>query len=401
MFRHRRQLIAFLAAALLAPQFAFAQTKAQKPNILLVTADDLGLQLGAYGDKTARTPRLDAFAAQSHLFERAYVAAPSCSPSRAALLTGLFPHQNGQNGLSNRGFSTKKGIENLPQLLQKNGYYNGLIGKLHIAPASSFPFDYQKPQTSATLDVQNVALQASEFLEGAGEKPFFLYVNYFDPHTPFQTQFKGLPAQPQSAENVAPFGFNGIKTPDVRKNVADYYNGVSRLDSGMGFLLDWLEKSGRAENTIVIFTGDNGPPFVRGKTSLYEAGTRSPLLIRWPKITKNGARTGEFVSLVDVMPTLLEAAKIESKTRFAGQSLTPLLRGENAKWRAEIATEYTAHSTAAYFARRAIRDERWKLIHNLLAPKPNPVGRVDGTTPTNLPPGAFETEVDFRATKRI
>jgi arylsulfatase A-like enzyme len=137
-----RQIPIFLLATLL-PFLGPAARSAEPPNVLLITADDLGNQLSCYGDERLKTPRLDALASQGVRFTRAYVTQSSCSSSRASLLTGLYPHQNGQYGLAHLGFSMHPGQENLPALLKAAGYRTGIIGKLHVEPAAEFPFDWR------------------------------------------------------------------------------------------------------------------------------------------------------------------------------------------------------------------------------------------------------------------
>lgn len=135
-----------------------------KPNILLITADDLGFQLGCYGDKVATTPNLDRLAAEGVRFTNAYATSASCSPSRASLLTGLYPHQNGQLGLSHLGYSMNPGLPNLPALLKHEGYRTGIIGKLHVEPEGDFPFDYKKIDIQPTRDTKAVRAMCNAFL---------------------------------------------------------------------------------------------------------------------------------------------------------------------------------------------------------------------------------------------
>ncbi len=189
---------------------------AKELNILLITADDMGLQLGCYGDKEIRTPALDQLASEGRLFENAYVAQPSCSSSRSAMFTGTYPHANGQYGLLNArvGFELheKYRQQTIPALLKKKGYRTGIIGKLHVGPEKVFPFDTRF--RGDTRDVKSVAKQAGGFLT-EGEGPFFLMVNYSDPHVygrsprppkeAFPTQYKGVPENPVKMGEVSSF----------------------------------------------------------------------------------------------------------------------------------------------------------------------------------------------------
>jgi N-sulfoglucosamine sulfohydrolase len=350
-----------------------------RPNILLITTDDQGPQLGCYGDPLAHTPNLDRLAMEGVQFTRAYVTHASCSPSRSSIFTGLYPHQSGQIGLAHRGYTMRAGTPTMPALLKAAGYRTGVIGKVHVAPDDALPFDWRAGiKVTDTRDVGRVADAASTFMAEAGQRPFFLMVNYFDPHRPHQDQFKGVPEKPLEPSDVAPFPFLGMDTPALRKEAAAYYNCVARIDVGMGLLLERLKKSGHANYTVVVFLGDHGPPFTRGKTTCYEAGVHIPLLIRWPGHAKPGLVSDAFISTVDLLPTVLDAVGIADVPAMAGQSLAGLLEDRNIPWRDTLCAEYTSHGLGNYFPRRSIRDDRYKLILNLLTDRPNPVLGVDG-----------------------
>lgn len=251
-------------------------------NVLLITADDLGLQVGCYGDSVAKTPHLDQLAKRGMRFTNAYVTQASCSPSRSSILTGLYPHQNGQIGLANRGYSMQEGITTLPQLLKQAGFQTGIIGKLHVNPESAFPFDVEYKNTKTTQHVRQVGALAEAFFNKTAQKPFFLMVNFFDPHRSFHSQIDSVPRQPYTAHTVRPFAFQGIDTPAQLDSIAGYYNGIGRVNEGVGLVLEKLRQAGQENNTLVIFLGDHGPPFARAKGSCYEAGVRIPLLVFWP-----------------------------------------------------------------------------------------------------------------------
>ena len=407
-FLTRRQTLALSATALAIsalPRPTRAQNspvQSKRPNILYVTADDLGEQVGCYGDPIARTPNIDALAATGARFSNAYVTQASCSPSRSSLLTGLYPHQNGQVGLVGRGYSMKEGVATLPTLLHDAGYRTGIIGKLHVLPEAAFAFDYAETAVRPTLQVRNVARQAHEFIEATPkDQPFFLYVNYFDPHAPFYKQIDGLPLDPFEASDVKPLRFNDINAPDALAKVADFTNGATRMDAGLGMMMDVLKQTGHYENTIIVFIGDHGAPFPRGKTSCYEGGVRVPLVTKIPGQTKAGQTVDALVSAVDIVPTLLQSARVEKKIETAGAPLQPLLKGDNSKARKYLVTEYYAHTSVAFYPRRSIRDGRYKLIRNLIAPAPNPVKSMGGTTRNSLRPADFVDERAYRGYKTL
>lgn len=351
-------------------------------NLLLITSDDQGPQIGAYGDPYAITPNTDQLAAEGMRFTRAYTTQASCSPARSSILTGLFTYQNGQIGLagSRPFYRVHDGIPTLPAMLKEAGYRTGIIGKLHVAPESAFPFDYTGAiRVVETRDVRKVARLAGEFLDETGDEPFLLYVNYFDPHRPFDdyaNQCEGLPENPYGPEDIEPLPFMRADSPGVLREVAVYYNCIRRLDTGLGLLFDELKRAGKAENTVIIFVGDHGPPFTRAKTTSYEAGERVPFIVKWPHLIQPGSVSDRFVSFVDIMPTLLDAAHIPYDVeQFAGRSLVPVLQNKAPEnWRDEMIASYGSHDAHHFYPRRSIRSDRWKLIHNLDYTRANPLG---------------------------
>jgi len=336
-----------------------------KPNILLITADDLGFQLGCYGDQVVTTPNLDRLAAEGIRFDDAYVTAASCSPSRASLLTGLYPHQNGQLGLAHLGSSMHPGLPNLPALLRKHGYRTGLIGKLHVEPEGDFPFDYKKNDIEPTRDPVLVRAMCDEFFGEGDSNPFFLYLNLFDPHSPFLRDVAGSPKIKVDVDQTAVLPFVGKDSPALRQETADYLTCVNRLDEITGQVMESLRVHGLDENTLVIFLSDNGPEFPRGKCTSFEAGTRVPMIVRWsgrldPRVSR------DLVSAVDIFPTVLEVADITPPGGLPGLSLLPVLEGEPAVWRNEIFTEYNSHEPRMFDPQRAVRSGKYKLIQTLL-----------------------------------
>jgi len=356
-------------------------------NILLITADDLGTQLSTYGDSVIVTPHLDSLAAAGVRFKIAYVTQASCSPSRSSIFTGLYPHSTGQYGLTGEGLALHPYLRDatIPALLKAAGYHTGLIGKLHVAPEESFPFDF-RPSEGRSRSVREVAQVADQFWKETGDEPFFLMVSYKDPHAfsdqrardmeGFPRQVEGLPEHPiaGSAKTVLPF--QQIDTPLQRLRVANYYNAVLRLDAGVGMLLELLRDHGHAESTLVIFLGDHGPPFTRGKTTAYEAGLRVPFLVRWPGVSKPMV-SDAMVSAVDILPTILDAAGVGSPAGLHGSSLRHVVSDADTAWRQYLMAEFHLHQPGSFYPRRAVRDRRFKLIHNLLSGEVRPPNSVD------------------------
>ena len=381
--------LAFVGAALLSVAAQpIRGAEARRPNVLLITADDLGLVLSCYGETAIETPNLDALARRSTLFEVAYVTQASCSPSRSSMFTGLYPHGTGQYGLVNGGFELHPPLreQTIPALLKRVGYRTGIIGKLHVAPEDSFPFDVRL-QTDMR-DVRRAAEAVEPFLKDQSG-PSFLMVNFSDPHAwrpdrqsgdwSFLDQVKGLPERPKQVGEIPPFPFQKIDSPEQLKRVTGYYNTVLRLDAGVGLLLDTLERAGHADDTLILFVGDHGPPFARGKTTCYEAGLRVPFLVSWPGVSKP-MRSRAMVSTVDLLPTILDAVGAEIPDGLHGRSLRPVVRGADGNWREYLAGEFHYHGGRPFYPRRAIRDQRYKLIYNLRAGEAKPSTGIDGDT---------------------
>lgn len=355
------------------PQLSIGAHPTQ-PNILLIISEDNGPELGCYGEPYVRTPHLDRLASQGVRFDRAYVPQAGCSQSRAAYLTGLFPHQNGQIGLATWKFRMySEQTPNLVRSLKGAGYRTGIIGKLHVNPKSAFPFDFKKIPTSnfTRKKLKDYATSAKEFINQS-DKPFLLSVNYPDPHRPFSKKVGGLPKKPLEPEDVKPFAYfgDGVDTPELREQVANYYNCMSRLDSLIGDLLRVLNESGKADDTLIIYFGDHGADLLRGKRTSYEGGVRVPLIIKWADRWQSVRN--ELVSTLDLMPTLLEVTGAKPVANLAGRSLIPLLDDKAKKWRTHLFTEFHTHSGHNYYPQRTVRNDRYKLIQNLMPNEVNP-----------------------------
>jgi len=367
-----KHLLCCLLLALL-PACALAATGAP-PNILLIVSEDNGPELGCYGEPYVQTPVLDELAAQGVRFQNAYVPQAGCSQSRAAFLTGLYPHQNGQIGLATWKFRMyREDTPNIVRSLKGAGYRTGIIGKLHVNPASAFPFDFKEIPSSnfSRKKLDNYAKHAAAFF-AASEQPFFLSVNYPDAHRPFLNQVAGRPERPLRAEEVKPLAYFGLDTPELRAQTANYYNCMMRLDALVGDLLEALRQSGKADNTLIVYFGDHGADMLRGKRTSYEGGVRVPMILNWPGQVKGGQVRQELVSTLDIMPTLLDATGADPVRGLAGQSLLPLLHGESTQWRKYLFTEFHTHSAHNFYPQRTIRDARYKLVHNLLPGQTNP-----------------------------
>ena len=369
--------IAATASAAGVPDAADPGEPAPPPNVLLIIVEDMGLATGAYGDDTVPTPHLDALARRGVRYTRAYTTSPTCSPARAGILTGTFPHADGQYGLSHLGYTMHDGVPTLPGALKNGGYRIGRLGKLHVEGTSM-----QLPETpplnrDQRHDPRYVAARAGEFF-AAGDEPFFLEIAMSDAHRPFKNQIAGDPAGPVRARDVQPFAaWGGLSSPKILEGVAGYYNAVQRIDMEVGLLMDGLRESGKLNNTIVIFTGDHGPAFARGKVSLYEFGTLVPLIVAGPGITE-GEAIDAMVKPVDLMPSLLASAALPVPEGLHGIDLSRQWSGGEAEARGLMFTELTAHGAEAFLPMRAVRDERYKLIVYSRPGEENPTLGIDG-----------------------
>jgi N-sulfoglucosamine sulfohydrolase len=368
--RHFLGFLCFAAFALL-PSAAHAQTKPK--NVLLIIADDLGMQLGAYGNMVIKTPNLDALAKSGVRFTKAYSSVASCSPSRASILTGLYTHQNGQYGLQHASHKQEcyPWVQGLPNLLRNAGYWTGLIGKFHTGPESVFQWNRLMTKTNGR-DMQRFAQLAKDFINERDKKPFFLVVGYQDPHRdkdgfgnkPFANDPKEVKYDPKKID--LPYFLPD--TDASRKDWAEYYQSISRMDRGVGLLLEVLRESGVLDDTLVIFISDNGPPFPGAKTTLYAAGIHLPLIMAGPGLPTGRTNNG-LVSYIDLAPTILDVAGAKTPTykqaKLYGKSLLPIAKEENAKGWDAVFGSHQFHEITMYYPMRTAVTPKYKLIVNL------------------------------------
>jgi len=357
---------------------------AERPNILLIVSEDNGQELSCYGDKNVKTPHLDSIARDGMLFENAYVSQSVCSPSRGTIFTGLYPHQNGQIGLATHKYAMFNKWPTTYAMMQKAGYFTGLLGKTHVNPASIVEdFVNYRKITKGNFAKKHLAKYAShsaEFFKKAGDKPFFLTVNYPDAHHPLQNQVGGRPAKPLKPDEVGLIPFIGTQNKRMQAIAAAYYNCMLRLDGCVGELLAELKKSGKFENTIIIYIGDHGAQLPRGKIFATEAGMKIPYIVSWPGKVQAGVKSNKLVSTIDLMPTFCSLAGVEPPKGLPGRSLIPLITGKSEEWRKYLAYERNCDAINLYYPQRAFRDERYKIIWSPLAAK----GRADTGAHDNI-----------------
>ncbi len=330
-----------------------------RPNILFCLADDWAWpHAGAYGDRVVRTPNFDLLASEGVLFSHAFCAAPSCTPSRAAMLTGQAPHRLEEGG-NLHGFLPRR-FEVYPDLLETAGYRIGFARK------GWGPGKFEaggRPRNPAGPSFGSF----DEFLAGTPRgKPFAFWFGSQDPHRPYEAGSGLRSGMRREDVTVPPYLPD---TAEVRSDILDYYFEVQRFDSDLGNMLQLLEKTGRAENTLVIVTGDNGWPFPRAKANLYDAGTRQPLAVRWPARIKGGRVLQDFISLTDLAPTFLEAAGLKPRPEMTGRSFVALLEGRKTTGKRDaVFMERERHANVRKgnlgYPARAIRTREFLYIRN-------------------------------------
>ena len=366
------QLLSLVAFTFHGNTEVFAQNP---PNILFIVSEDNGPELGCYGAPVS-TPHLDRLATAGVLFKNAYVPQAGCSQSRASFLTGLYPHQNGQIGLATWKYHMYDHPDrpNLVKDLKKAGYRTGIIGKLHINPTSAFPFDFTEiPRSNfARKELHRYIDLAGDFFE-ASDEPFYLQVNFPDAHRPFTDQVDGMPAKLIQPGKVSPLPYIGLDITRLREETASYYNCMMRLDELVGKLLDRLKTSGKYEHTFIVYIGDHGADIIRGKRTCYEGGLKIPMIISHPRggVVSNVV-SHKLVTTLDLYPTFMELSREKVPENLPGKSLMPILLSKGSFNRKFVFTQYHVHSNHNPYPQRAVRDKRYKLIHNLVFEEENP-----------------------------
>ena len=330
------------------------------PHLVLFLADDHGAaDAGCYGNPQVRTPHLDRLAREGLRFERAYCASPSCTPSRSALYTGLMPARNGAHP---NHTPVHEGTQSLPHYLAPLGYRVVLFGKSHIAPREAFPFEYlegriapQGPDQGSALDTE-----ALEHMLATHDphQPLCLVVSSWSPHIPWPENQGYDPAK----VDLPP---RSVDTPESRAARTRYYTDVTSLDARLGACLESLRRHGYADNTLFVYAADHGAQWPFAKWNLYEAGTRVPLVVRWPGKVEPGQASDALVSLVDLLPTFVEAAGGEAPKNIDGRSLRPLVQGKIDSHREAIFTTHTGDGRMNRSPMRAVCTPRYKYILNL------------------------------------
>jgi N-sulfoglucosamine sulfohydrolase len=317
-----------------------------RPNIIVFVGDDLGWRdTGPYGNAFIRTPNIDRLARSGLRVRYAFGTTPQCSPSRISTLTGKYAHAVGAEDL-HTPLPERQRI--LPSLLQEQGYFTGHMAKTHYGPSAEEQFQWYAPRIGEALPA---------FLDSAGTRPFFLWVGFHEPHRPYATGAAGghLPTRVAVPPHLA-------DTRATREDLALYYDAIGRMDGQIGRVLAELERRKLVANTLVVFLSDNGAPFPREKGTLYDSGTRTPLIFSWPGRIRAGSLYDRgLVTTVDLAPTLLELAGAAPPETMQGASFRTMLTQPGPyTGRTYVFSERNWHDCDEH--QRAVRTRRFKLI---------------------------------------
>lgn len=381
---------------------AFAVAADKPLNLLLITVDDMNADSpGWMGNPLKTTPNLDAFSISAHQFINNHVTAPICQPSRSALMTGRVPHVSGALGFD----PVREGTPTLVTILKARGYFTGVVDKhVHMKPDTEFPWDLKLGGSGKNPPARKEHME--ELFAAAKEsgKPFFINANITDPHRPFpgsaqeatkrgskgdeeaegnaEAPRKKQTPRPKQAARAAKAAGNASpekagtrvltekeitvprfleNLPEIRTEIAQYETAIARLDASFGAIMETLKDTGHENDTIVLFMSDHGISAPFSKATVYRNGTWSPVLFRFPGM-KTPQIHQEFVSSVDILPTLLELMNVERPDGMNGRSWVPLLKGEQQPDRDFVVTHVNTTSSGASQAQRCIRTKTHALL---------------------------------------
>ena len=367
--------------SLIAPLLSHA--KDNRPNIVFIIADDLAWDdLGCTGNPKVRTPNLDRLAKGGMSFTNAFLTISSCSPSRASIITSTYPHQTDAEQLH---WPLPPDRLTFVELLKASGYWTVAAGKWHLGNFVKDRFNevreadvsgFQLPTGQAAKEGKITQKVIGDARSGCDQwvpilkarpknKPLFAWLAALDPHRDYD---EGILDKPHKPENVRlpPYVADTLKS---RKDYALYYDEITRLDRFVGNVIEELHEQNIFENTFILFISDNGRPFPRDKTTLYDSGIKTPFIIHWPKHVKPNSKSDSLVSSIDIAPAFLELAGLSTPTIFEGQSFLPILQSPKLMINKFIFAERNWHD---YEDRvRAVRNKNFKYIRNFYNDLPN------------------------------
>ncbi|QEF97020.1 Arylsulfatase [Stieleria maiorica] len=399
---------------------------AAERNVIFIITDDESPTLGCYGDTAAKTPAIDALAADGMVFRNAFATTASCSASRSVVMSGLHNHRNGQFGHQHHyhKFASFHDVVSLalPRVMQRAGYRTAQIGKYHVAPETVYQFETYLNANSRNA-VEMAETSKAFLTDNEDDRPFLLYFGTSDPH-------RGGGVDRTSESELKPnlFGnkpnrgsFPGVEevffdpadvtvppflpdTPETREELAQYYQSCSRIDAGVARLVQILKEADLYDKTMIVFTSDHGMAFAGGKTTVYEGGLRVPFVVRDPYQPERGVESESLVSHIDITPSLLDfAGGLDPETNgpknplnankfwkqrgealkenrngnkpfvsYHGKSWMPVLANPDQPHHETIMASHTFHEIQMYYPMRVVRDQDFKLIWNIAHPLPYP-----------------------------
>ena len=361
------------------------------PNLILIIADDLSWNdLGTYGHPHIRTPHLDGMAREGMRFDQAFLTTSSCSPSRSSIITGLYPHNTDAEQLH---WPLPADRVTFVEKLKEAGYWTGQAGKWHLGEDVKDRFHEVRDVGTIGFVLSPDGKSLPPEGDGSGSEhwlsllrdrpanqPFFLWLAAVDPHRPYEEDIIDTPHT--NADVIVPPYMPD--TPEVRKDLALYYDEISRLDRYVGAVMEELENQGVADNTMVLFMSDNGRPFQRDKTTLLDGGIKTPWIIKWPARVAPGTTTSSLVSSIDIAPTLLSLAQQNIPETFEGVDFGEILSDPALEVRDHIYAEDHWHDHDDFG--RAVRNHQFKYIRNFFPEL------------ANTPPADALTGMAFKAT---
>jgi len=335
----------------------------ERPNILMVMADDLTYHdLGCTGNSDVETPNIDQLASEGMRFSCAFNSSPMCAPTRMSIYTGIHPVRNGAYPNHSRVYPD---VRSMPHYLGELGYQVGIIGKRHEAPLENFPFEDLGGRHHDTGKGVNLQLsKVRSFMEETRSGPWSLVVSSNQPHRPWN---RGVEYPYAPGDLSLPPYF--VDTPETRKALVRYYGEITYMDRQVGRVLQHLDETGQADNTIVVFLTEHGSNFPHCKWTCYDTGVRSAAIVRWPGAVAPGKVSDAIVEYVDVLPTLLEiAGGRPEKHDFDGESFLPVLtqkRDTHQEYAFSLQTSKGIYNGPEAYGIRSVRSRDYRLIWNL------------------------------------
>ena len=350
---------------------------ADHPNVILFIADDVSWNdYGCYGNAAARTPNIDALAANGIRFDNAYLTASSCSPSRSSIITGRYPHNNGKAAELHKPISGH--LPWFPEILREAGYYTAISGKHHMSSTAPKTGEWARPKAFDHVDGGRAPGNSGGHANWVGvtkdrpkDKPFFFWFASYDAHRGWDSdnQWDAERYGPMhKPENVVVPPFL-VDDPETRSDLASYYNEVTRFDYYIGQVVEELKNQGELDNTLIYVMADNGRPFPRAKTRLHDSGMKTALVAHWPRgFADSGVASSSLVSVIDLAPTILSVAGCEPAETMQGVSMEPLFADAKGSIRKYAFSEHNWHDYEALG--RSVRHRDFILVQNLRTEKP-------------------------------